>query len=139
MNIWQFQNLISKRLLQWSFASVLLGFLMRFGGKFWKNLGNQFIAWGVIDAAIAVGGQIVSNERLDKYENAGRAEVKQKEAKNLSRLLWLNVALDVLYILAGFLWSKRDKGSGLGVLLQGAFLLFFDSFHVLKLPKNHDD
>lgn len=139
MNIWQFQNLISKRLLQWGLASVILGILMRFGGKFWKNLGNQFIAWGAIDAGIAIGGQIASNNRIDQYENAGKAEVKQKEAKNLSRLLWINAALDVLYILGGFFWSKRDKGNGLGVLIQGAFLLFFDCFHALKMPKNHED
>jgi hypothetical protein len=39
MNIWQFQTLVSKRLLQWGLASVLLGFIMRFGGKFWKTMG----------------------------------------------------------------------------------------------------
>src|SRR5215213_9037330 len=139
MNIWQFQSLISKRLLQWGLASVLLGLLMRFGGKFWKNLGNQFIAWGAIDAAIAIGGQIASNDRIDHYENAAKSEVKSKEAKNLSRLLWINAALDVFYVLGGLIWSKRDIGNGLGVIIQGAFLLIFDSFHALKMPKNHDE
>jgi hypothetical protein len=139
MNIWQFQNLISKRLLQWGLGSVLIGFLLRFGGKFWKNLGNQFIAWGAIDAAIAVRGQIDSNERIDQYENPASPTVKAQEASKLSRLLWMMTALDVFYILFGFWWSKRDKGTGIGVLIQGAFLLFFDSFHALKVPKNHED
>jgi hypothetical protein len=139
MNIWQFQAVVSKRLLQWGIFSCILGFFLRLGGRFWKGLGNQFIAWGAIDAAIAIGGQIASNNRLDQFENPGKAEVKQKEAKSLGRLLWINAVLDVFYVLGGLWWSKRDKGNGLGVLLQGAFLLIFDVYHALKLPKNHED
>jgi hypothetical protein len=139
MNIWQFQALVSKWLLQWGIFSCIAGFFLRSGGLFWKGLGNQFIAWGAIDAAIAIGGQLASNNRLDQFENPGNVEVKQKEAKSLGRLLWINAVLDIFYVLGGLWWSKRDKGNGLGVLLQGAFLLIFDVYHALKLPKNHED
>jgi hypothetical protein len=107
--------------------------------KILEDYGHQFIAWGVIDTAFAIGGQITSNERIDNYENAGRAEIKQQEVKTLSRLLWSNAVLDIFYILGGLWWSKRDRGNGLGVFIQGAFLLFFDSLHALKMPKNHDE
>ena len=145
MNIFQFQDKISKRLLQWSIGSILVGLLMRYGGKFGKNLGNQFITWGLIDAAIAVGGQMAKRNRIDHMDNPGRPEIKAKEASNLSRLLWLNAGLDVLYIIVGYLWAKRDKGdgaargNGLGVIIQGAFLLFFDIFHARNMPDSHNN
>ena len=140
MNIFQFQDKVSNRLLRWSIGSVVVGFLMRFGGKLGKNLGNQFITWGIIDAAIAVGGQVAKRNRIDHMENPGKTEVKREEAHNLSRLLWINAGLDVLYIIGGYLWSKRDngdgaaRGNGLGIIIQGAFLLVFDIFHARNVP-----
>ena len=141
MNIFQFQDIISKRLLRWSIGSIIIGFLARFGGKFGKNLGNQFITWGLIDAAIAVGGQVAKRNRIDNMENPGKSEIHEAEANNLSRLLWINAGLDVLYIIGGYLWAKRDKGdgsargNGIGVIIQGAFLLIFDVFHARNIPK----
>lgn len=140
MNIWQFQNLVSRRLLRWGVMSVIIGLLMRFGGKFWKNLGNQFIAWGAIDAGIAIGGQISARNRVDNMENPGLPEVKQEERKNLGRLLWINAGLDILYMLWGLRWLRKeggdgaDRGNGLGVLIQGAFLFAFDLIHARNLP-----
>jgi len=145
MNIWQYQNKISKQLLRWSAVSVVLGLLMRFGGKFWKSVGNQFISWGAIDAAIALGGQISARNRVDRLENPGTLEVKQEETENLSRILWINAGLDVLYILGGWFWARRDKGdgsargNGLGVILQGLFLLIFDIMHARSLPKAEEE
>jgi hypothetical protein len=140
MNIWQFQNLVSRRLLRWGVMSVIIGLLMRFGSKFWKNLGNQFIAWGAIDVGIAVGGQISARNLVDNIENPGLPEVKQEERKNLGRLLWINAGLDILYMLWGLRWLCKesgdgaDRGNGLGVLIQGAFLFAFDLIHARNLP-----
>lgn len=145
MNIFQFQDKISSRLLRWSIGSVVVGLLMRFGGKFGKNLGNQFITWGLIDGAIAVGGQVAKRNRIDHMENPGKAEVQAEEANNLSRILWINAGLDVLYIIGGFLWAKRDegdgvaRGNGIGVIIQGLFLLIFDVFHARNMPNSKDN
>jgi hypothetical protein len=55
-------------------------------------------------------------------------------------LLWINTALDVLYVLGGLWWAKRDsgdgeaKGNGLGVMIQGAFLFVLDLIHALNAP-----
>ncbi len=144
MNIWQYQNKISRQLLQWGAASVVLGLLLRVGGKFWKGLGGQFVAWGAIDAAIAIFGQMGARDRVDRLENPGTLEIKQQEVQNMSRLLWINAGLDVLYIFGGWLWMRRDKGdgqargNGFGVMLQGVFLLVFDLFHATNLPKAED-
>lgn len=145
MNIWQFQNKISKRLIRWSILSIVSGFLFRFGNKFWRNVGNQFIAWGAIDALIAIFGQMASRNRIDSYENPGKADIQQQEAKNLKRILLINAVLDVFYIIGGLMWTKRDKGDGrasgnaFGVIVQGLFLLVFDMVHALKMPEKKDD
>lgn len=145
MNIWQFQNRVSARLLRWGLGSMLAGFLMRFGGRAWKNAGNQFIMWGLIDAAIAVFGHITSQDRIDRMQNPGAAEVKREEATQLSRLLWINTILDVFYVLGGWLWMRRDRGdgsargNGAGVIIQGLFLFVFDLFHALNVPKKTDE
>lgn len=145
MNIWQYQNKISRQLLRWGALSVGLGIVMRFGGKFWKGVGNQFIAWGAIDAAIAVIGQVAARNRVDRMENPGTLDVKRTETENLSRTLWINAGLDVLYILGGWLWMRRDsgdgsaRGNGFGVVLQGLFLLIFDIFHARSLPEVDDE
>ncbi|MGJ3237843.1 MAG: DUF6992 family protein [Anaerolineae bacterium] len=145
MNIFQFQDKISKRLMRWSLLSIAVGLLMRFGGKFGKGLGIQFITWGLVDAAIAVGGQVAKRNRIDRMRNPGKPEIKQEEANNLSRLLWINAGLDVLYMIGGYLWAKRDKGdgsargNGLGVIVQGLFLFVFDVFHARNMPKKHTE
>jgi len=144
MNIWQYQQSVSRRLMQWSIVSMGLGVLMRFGGQFWKSVGNQFIAWGAIDAGIALGGQIATRNRVDRLENPGLVAVKQRESRNLGRLLWFNAALDMLYIFWGIIWMSRDngdgraRGSGFGVVLQGLFLLLFDVQHAQNLPQEDE-
>ena len=145
MNIWQFQNKISKRLLRWSLMSIGAGLLMRKGGKFWKNVGNQFISWGIIDAGIAIGGQVAARNRVDNLDNPGLMDVKADETNNLGRLLWFNALLDIFYMIGGLMWMRRDdgngraRGNGFGVLVQGLFLLVFDIFHASKLPDPRAD
>lgn len=140
-NIWQFQDTLSRRLLRWGIGSIVVGLLMRLGGKFWRGVGNQFIAWGAVDAGIALFGQVQKRQKIDHADNPGKTEVREKESRDLRRLLWINAALDVLYILGGLWWSRRDegdgaaKGNGLGVAIQGAFLLIFDAIHALRAPK----
>ena len=120
--------------------SIGAGLLMRKGGEFWKNVGNQFIAWGAIDAGIAIGGQVAARNRVDSLDNPGLVDVKADETDNLGRLLWFNALLDVFYMIGGLMWMRRDdgdgraSGNGFGVLVQGLFLLVFDIFHARKLP-----
>lgn len=143
-NIWQYQSMLSKRLLQWAGVSIVAGFLMRGGRPFWRQLGGQFVSWGVINALIAWGGQIMMRERVAKMENPGTYAIRQEESAKLGRLLWINAGLDVLYMFIGWRMMRRDKGdgamkgTGLGVILQGAFLMVFDIIHAVNLP-NEDE
>lgn len=140
-NIWQFQIMLSQRLLRWAGISIGLGLLMRFGGSFWRGVGSQFAGWGLVNALIAFGGRVMAQERAAGYDNPGVPEVLNKESNSLQRLLWINAGLDVLYMLGGGWLIRRDKGDGrrkgmgLGVIIQGAFLFVFDIVHALMLPR----
>ncbi|MCS7058403.1 MAG: hypothetical protein NZ849_11170 [Meiothermus sp.] len=114
---------LSARLLlwsvPWSFAGALGGILSEDpkGRSFW--LANAL--WTSVNSAVALVG-LLSPE-------PSRAELRD--------ILYLNAALDVLYI-AGGLWlatrsDPRLQGAGWAVVLQGGFLLVFDLYHALTL------
>lgn len=141
MNIWEFQKVVSKRLLKWASFSMLIGGLMLRLDGFWRGIGLQFISWGGIDALIAMFGLIASKKRFRTLENPHDQAIIEKETRNLHNLLWFNAGLDIIYIIAGLLWMMRGRkrksdseiGNGWGVMVQGGFLLLFDMIHARAL------
>lgn len=147
MNIWLFQTSLTRRLMAWSIFSMVASLPMFFAANpLWRGLGIQFLAWGAVDAAIAVFGARMSKKKQAGIQDSERAEVEAREARWLERVLWINTCLDVLYVLGG-VWlaqtmgaeSPRWKGHGVGVVIQGGFLFFFDFFHarVLQSGRSH--
>lgn len=139
MNIWQFSAQVSARLLAWGTLSTLLGLLLLPVRGFWRGFGGQAVGWGVIDAGIALAGVIFSRRRRARMADSHAPEVLAAEARSLRRLLWINTGLDVFYMLGGAWWARRSRsafgrGSGWGVVVQGAFLFIFDLFHALRVP-----
>ncbi|MEO1441207.1 MAG: hypothetical protein AAFV33_12460 [Chloroflexota bacterium] len=56
-NIWEFQSIVSRRLLWWAVGNVIVGmWLQQRRSKFLRGMGMQSISWGAINAMIAVGG-----------------------------------------------------------------------------------
>lgn len=137
----RFQSKLSLRLLLWSVFSIISGMLMLKRGQFWKGVGIQFISWGAIDAMIAIGGQVASDKRLNHTASDDMPVQIEKDTRNLKIALWANAGLDVLYMLGGFVWMRRklqddhQQGNGLGIIIQGMFLFFFDIYHALKLQE----
>jgi hypothetical protein len=143
MNIWHFQTALTRRLLAWSIFSIISGALLTvFRDGLLRGIGAQFIGWGFIDALIALGGRQAAQKRLAALPDPTDPAITAAETANLRRLLALNTGLDVLYILGG-VWLERTKGqsnrlargSGLGILIQGAFLFVFDLLHTLRLTR----
>ena len=127
----------------WSLLSVavgLLGIALHAAGAWpegWTRVvfafALQCLIWGAIDGVIAAVGARDLRRRLAAGEAADPAASAAFGAR-LLRLLRLNAALDVLYVLVGVLlivlWRTPDGfGHGLGVLVQGGFLLVFDTWH----------
>jgi len=141
MNIWQQQDALSRNLLKWAGLSVALGLVFSLGNKFWRGVGSQFLGWGVTNALIAIFGQAAARQRVAELENPGLADIQAQEAEKLSRLLWVNAGLDVLYMLGGRAMSRRDvgdgrmKGMGLGIVLQALFLLVFDVVNARQIDR----
>ncbi len=134
-----FQRFLSLRLLLWSLLCGLGGLLLWISGDpFWRGFGLQATAWGAVDAAIALYGLRGLTGKLaaafDPAESARRT-------RWLRRILGLNAALDVFYIVGGLALALTlgrsqpfSAGMGWGIVLQGVFLLLFDSLHAWFSP-----
>ncbi len=141
MSIWDFSTRLTRRLLIWSALSVFISALTYFSADpFLHGLAIQFFAWGVIDGAIAIFGARMSARKQANMQESERSDVEQKEARWLIRILWINTGLDVFYVLGG-VWLMQTwgvdsplwRGHGVGIIIQGGFLFFFDLFHAFSL------
>ncbi len=88
-------------------------------------------AWNAVNLGIATFGYIGV---INGYHSQNPAEILS-ELQNFDRILLINAALDFAYIGTGaWLWNKGIKdssvrlvGYGKSIVLQGSFLLLFDS------------
>jgi hypothetical protein len=125
MSTQSFANTIAQRLLLWGAISTIGGVIAQSSRRpFWIGVGQQAIGWGLIDALIAL--------------IAGRSTSRAFSTTTLRRVLLINAALDVLYMLGGFLFARTKgandeklRGQGWGIVLQGLFLFKFDLIHAL--------
>jgi hypothetical protein len=125
-----FTQTIMCRLLLWGALSTIGGVILQFTrNPFWIGVSQQAIGWGIIDALLAL--------------IAGRPTSKPFSSKTLRRILLFNAALDVLYMLGGFIFARAKgatdeklRGQGWGIVLQGLFLFKFDLIHGLLAPND---
>lgn len=142
-DIWQFQRTLTRRLSLGASGSILLGLgMFLFRSPFWNGLAIQFVAWGFIDLLIALGGAVGTRRRRSRLTDEQADAVAPREARNLRRILWINTALDILYMLGGALIAIFPGasnlfwlGTGIGICLQGAFLFFFDWVHAVQVRR----
>jgi uncharacterized protein DUF6992 len=118
------------RLLVWGGTSVVVGtgllawlMVRRYDSALLRSFSLQTSLWGLVNLAIAGRGL----SRL--------ADRDLGSATQLDRLLWLSTGLDIGLILVGLTlaatgWIVGRRlgavGAGIGVLVQGAGLLFLD-------------
>lgn len=136
--VWSLQRQIGLLLLLWSALSIVGGaLLLLFGIPFWRGVGLQGVVWGVIDAGIALFG-LYMRRRKQTRPDANAANVLKREARSLRRLLLVNLGLDLVYVLAGILVlltfdTPFADSNGIGILVQGGFLLLFDGFYATRV------
>lgn len=127
------------RLLIWGAGSTLAGTLLLALQALQRTTGSplllrhfaiQTAAWGAIDVALALWGQ------------HGVAIRDYAAARQLDRVLWLNLGLDGGYVgvgitlaLCGWLFGRRAApvGAGVGVIVQGLALFLLDLLFVRQL------
>lgn len=111
---------LTRVLAGWAFGSLVVA-----GASYSRSrgFGRQTALWGAVDGALAVVGA------------RRRAARGPTDPARLRRVLLINAALDVGYLVSGA-WLVRDgrwRGDGAAVLVQGGFLLVLDSTAALRL------
>jgi len=129
-----YQRRALRPLLVWGIGSSVLGALLAPFAGFWRQFGLQAFAWGAIDLGLAIAGRrsaLLKAEALASHALDETAE--RSEAERFRTILLVNAGLDLLYIAAG-VWTARAfrdrperRGLGLGIAVQGLFLLLFDA------------
>ncbi|WP_322815408.1 DUF6992 family protein [Chloroflexus sp.] len=141
-NFFSFQYHALKPLAQWGLGSVIGGAILALVPGFWRHFGLQAISWGAIDWLLAVAGR---RQALLKAEDLALGDIDENEAhaaaERLRNILLINAGLDLLYIGSG-LWLIRGagertdrQGMGAGILVQGLFLLLFDSILAAEIQR----
>lgn len=142
MNIWDFNRLISQRLFNYNMVNFSIGQTLYGRGEFLKGVGTQAMGWSVINIGIALVGGSITRNRFETIDDPMQPGLLKKETRNLRLLLTVNTLLDLGYMWGGYKFAhsaKEDahfrRGNGWGIVLQGAFLFFFDLYHLLKMSK----
>jgi hypothetical protein len=138
---WRAARRVGRQLAVWALLSVagaglLAGLAAAVGGDLavtLRALALQFVVWGAIDGVIAAFGERDRRGRIARGEHRDPAATRAFGAR-LRRLLRLNAGLDLVYVAVGAAllvgWrTPAGLGHGLGVLVQGGFLLVFDVWH----------
>jgi hypothetical protein len=138
--MWTFNERVSRWLFNWNALNFAAGVILQRGGKLSRAVGSQNIGWAVINIAIALFGSQGGRKRKAALADPSDVTVQTREKRNLTRILWINWGLDFLYIMGGARYatigtrpSAWRVGTGLGIMLQGAFLLVFDSLLLRQL------
>lgn len=145
-NLVNVERTLTKTLLGWSAASMVLGTAIALAGKKRESkslteFGRQTAAWGAVDAVIAGAGLISQKRRGELTE-----EQTQEQARKLHKLLVINTIADVGYVAGGVALVSRGSrkkstlrmgiGDGLAIVIQGAFLFVLDVSQASRLRKS---
>ncbi len=145
-NFYQYQRKRTLILLAWGLGNVLGGV----GGlltknKFWRQFWLQALSWGAIDAGLAGFGLFSQAKKLENYSPTQAQEaIVRKDINSFHKILFINIFLDVGYVLSGLAirrWGKssgRDdrQGIGVGFIVQGLFLFVYDLYLDAEVNKN---
>lgn len=135
----QYQTRMMYQLLFWAGLCLGVGLSMVFSTREWvRSFGGMTAAWAIVNLLIAL---FALRGVRRKAKQAADAATVQQWARQLVRLLWINVGLDGVYILAGvglIMWEPTNRmlnGFGWAIVVQGAFLLVFDAWHGLRVGR----
>ena len=117
----------------WALANIAVGSVAFYRTKgATKYFSQMNVYWNIINIGIATAGFYGAKEALNKQLTLAQSIREQHQAE---QILLFNAGLDVAYIAGGFYLgqrginknSERLRGYGNAVILQGAFLMLFDS------------
>jgi hypothetical protein len=128
-DFFHFQHRALGVLWAWGLGSIAVGvpaLLSR--NQVVRQAGIQAIAWGAIDAALAWFGRRDARNKISSGAKDG-----PHQARRFRLILLINAGLDVGYVAGGWALLRKARGReqrtgmGIGIIVQGLFLLLFDS------------
>lgn len=127
------QERVLDLLLSWGVGNVAAGSVVALTQSgIPRAIGVQAVAWGAVDAAVALYAQCVArNHAVSARAGILGARHIQARAQRFGSLLAINSGADVFYVLAGSLVAAKSssdwvKGTAIGVVIQGGVLLLYD-------------
>ena len=117
---------IALPLLIWGIINITAGIFYLFPStELIQGILIQALFWGLIDGIIGLFAYFSKKEFI---------------LKKIKKIFLINIYLDVLYVIIGFLLILLTNngiliGSGYGVVIQGAFLLIVDLYHHAHIKK----
>ena len=119
----------------WGIGSAVAGALaMLSRSQVLRHIGIQAVAWGAIDAALAWFGRRGARAKIASGATDGATQ-----ARRLRTILLVNAGLDVGYIAGGLVLARSARGrsdrlgAGLGIAVQGVFLLCYDAVFAQRI------
>ena len=128
----------------WAISNIAVGSIGYFKSSgSTKYLHQMNVGWNLINLAIA-GGALYQYGQADPTTFSLTQSLN--EAQSIEQILLLNIGLNIGYMATGgFLWERglrksKDRfiGYGQSLIIQGGFLLLFDSTLYLLNQKNSE-
>ena len=120
-------------LLAWGVGNVVGGAALAVARRgVPRSIGLQALLWGAIDTTFAVRWQLTARRNaLAARSGELSADIIHDEALWFERVQALNTGLGALYLAGGTLLaikggSRRARGAGAGIMIQGGALLAYD-------------
>lgn len=149
-DVWAAQADIAAHLATWAAVSLVGGGVLALVGQLrghptMRAFGLQNAGWGAVDLAIAGVASAGRKTAMRRAPDPGDHDIQSRQRRSLRRTLLVNAGLDVGYVaagLAGLVWSLRAGprpaavGHCCAVVVQGGFLLAFDTLHARALPED---
>lgn len=137
VDIWEREHRLAWTTVGWGALSGVVGLAaaVRWRDPWRRALGLQTAGWGAVDIGIAVVGLRLQQRRMRALTDAYADAAHEAERVKLRRILLVNAAADVGYVVLGAVLARdsrpRVAGSGVAIVIQGAFLLAHDSVHAV--------
>jgi hypothetical protein len=117
---------VGKCLIPWGSFSIIIGIISYLGspGTIFGGIGLQALIWGAIDIIIAIS--IV-------YRQKEQSIVKLAKTVTASIMFDIIVQIIGLLVVIVFFQNLFYMGNGIGVIIQGFFLLLLDCSYLKQL------
>ncbi len=143
-SFYEYQQHALQPLKWWGLGSVLAGSLvLPVPHPVIRQIGLQWLTWGGIDAGLALLGERQAAQKARQLAEGALDEPQvARDIRQLHRILMINTGLDVVYILValGLIATHTNRprrlGAGIGVLVQGSFLLLYDALLAHDIGRN---